>query len=125
MNEKAYQAMMKAADFIERNPGRYSFMATRVGDLNGNCPACMWGWFGFFLGFRPGGYIFKARKEAGFHGDEILYDFRHGEFEGFQRDSRMAGGLMRAFANHHRAKDALDPAFLKFRDSLTAKPLAA
>jgi hypothetical protein len=48
MSISIYNAIMKAADSIEKNPDLYNFMAIRVGTCNS--PQCMLGWIGFHLG---------------------------------------------------------------------------
>lgn len=49
-----YQAMMKAADFIEKNPHRYSFMSITVPSEFDDSVGCMIGWTNYFFGFSPG-----------------------------------------------------------------------
>lgn len=46
------EAILKAADWIEKNPHLYNFDRTRVPDCN--TPGCMVGWIGHFMGYEPG-----------------------------------------------------------------------
>jgi len=45
-----YDAIMKAADTIEKTPHLYNFQAIRVHDCN--TPQCMLGWIGHYLGME-------------------------------------------------------------------------
>lgn len=47
------QAILKAADHIERNPGQFNFMAAGVPHPCGS-PGCALGWTGHFMGCTDG-----------------------------------------------------------------------
>ena len=49
LNTTVYEALKKAADFIERNPSNYNYFSMFVPpDLNHS--GCLLGWTGYFLG---------------------------------------------------------------------------
>lgn len=118
-----YKAMMKAADFIEGNPGRYRFSGREVPDGEGSDPACMWGWTGYFLGMPKGSLNFKVAETVGDRCTASLYCFGGiGSEESLHPPSNAARQL-RAYAKHRFANEAgFDPAYLAFKDSLTEEP---
>ena len=60
-----YEAIMKAADFIERNPDRYRYMATNTPGSDGGCQACMWGWTGHFMEMPAGMRVTEVAQFLG------------------------------------------------------------
>ena len=53
-----YNAILKAADHIERNPHLYDFYRSNV--PNCGTPGCMLGWIGHFMGIPKGANIYTA-----------------------------------------------------------------
>lgn len=65
-----YDAMHKAADHIERNPGDYNFFNTFVPECG--TPGCLLGWVGLFLGRKSGSNL-EALEVVGLEGMDF-YD---------------------------------------------------
>jgi len=66
-----YEAIMKAANQIEKHPETYSFSSSEGADCG--TPGCMWGWVGFFLGIEKcDSYMAKVSDVVG-HGWEVPF----------------------------------------------------
>lgn len=49
------EAILKAADHIERNPKAFNFQSIYVPDTDCGTPGCALGWIGHYLGMRESG----------------------------------------------------------------------
>ena len=121
-----YEAIMLAADQIERDPASYRFGSLRV-PCDGE-RGCMWGHVGRALGFPQGTGIYKVSASLGV-GDEHLYNFGETRFPGFTGDPAAAAKLLRAYANEFhapkwslRALTAVDESFVQLPAFITAQP---
>lgn len=67
-----YNAIMKAADHIERSPQDFNFNAISVPSCGS--PGCALGWIGHFMGFEPNrqcGFALSAVKMLGIPRNEL------------------------------------------------------
>lgn len=99
-------AILAAADHIERNPAAYRFTATDTGD--GNCPACMWGHIGRMLGmpnftqnWDVGERVFGRKFPMTDNPTRRLYETKQNPGERPTMNAGDAAALMRRFADEH------------------------
>lgn len=95
------QALLDAADQIEREPKTYNYDSVEKPQCK--TPACMWGWVGKFLGIKTdvgSGYLYAVSEAVGFdyvdvadYGDSLGLDAR-----GNAPDAAKA---LRLFADRH------------------------
>jgi hypothetical protein len=105
-----YDAIMKAADHIERNPELFQFHRIYVPECG--TPACALGWIGFFVGSKDAtriatdgltnvGYV--AETALKIHDAGVFYAFMQ-ENAGlrWQRNAAECAAGMRLFAKRYR-----------------------
>ena len=131
-----YQAILRAADHIERQPQLFDFERTRV-PRNCRTPGCALGWIGFFAGRTEAriramlGLSFLHRGiaivtvDAG--SDPVITVSAREFYErmdrlaacDWRRDAaQCAAALRRYAATYHRA-NGFDPAYVAFREVLS------
>ena len=108
-------AILKAADHIERNPGLFSFIASHIPSDCGT-PGCAVGWINYFGGHarRAGGVINSSPLGV----DETSFYHRMNRLGfGWMHAAASAAQGLRAYADkyHPAAKPPLDRAYAKFR----------
>lgn len=101
-----YDAVMRAADHIERNPHLFNFVRSYVPDCN--TPGCLMGWVGHFMGLRTGTLAwdgvarhFGIEKETGrWHAFDDLVRRELGDegYLGYQWDVAVAAKFLRLYA---------------------------
>jgi hypothetical protein len=64
------EAILKAADHIERNPHLFRFSRTEIPDCG--TPGCALGWIGFFMGIEVGACILSTQPAIA--SDRDFYD---------------------------------------------------
>ena len=116
LNQAAYDAMMKAADFIEANPDRYDFLSVytpgdRAPSSNffDNKPSygCMIGWTGHFLEMGQGVHITAVCRAIGVSEGE-LYNFERTEEKMYWHHKAVGDAArLRAFASAHRPREVV------------------
>ena len=130
-----YQAILRAADHIERQPQLFDFERTRV---PGNCrtPGCALGWIGFFAGRTQArvramlGLSFLHRGiaivtvDAG--SDPVITVTAREFYErmdrlatcDWRRDAAQCASALRLYATTYHRADGFDPAYVAFREAL-------
>lgn len=130
------QAILKAAEHIDRSPRDFYFLHTTVPHACGS-PGCAIGWIAFFSGEKKQLHVDDALPGTlGITQDEF-YDRmtkcgggpRYG-VDNWKDNSVLCAATLRRYADKYHPAEAkattdckLDPAFLAFRDTL--KPLAS
>lgn len=131
-----YQAMMLAADQIERSPDLYDFQKVTVPECG--TPGCMIGWTGAFLGLKAGTlleYMCTPQDgvcaKIGLSDQQIFYDRLRslGETD-FHKDAKAAAKALRHYAAHYHSSERDDDrsafdAFLKRVLTPQIEPCAA
>ena len=119
-----YEAIMRAADHIERNPESYAFCCLFVpcdGELG-----CMWGHVGRALGMNNDTGNMEVANACG-TSTMRLYSFAEKSFPGYTSNPILAAKALRAYANkyHAPAKRDLIPANVReiFSRTYTARDL--
>jgi hypothetical protein len=103
------QAILKAADHIEKTPGAYQFTNNDKPDCG--TPGCMFGWVGVFAGIECGNnlaYVSEVEQALGYRvtGLAKLAD-EHG-ISGYTTCPKTAAQLLRLFAGkYHPTRDAI------------------
>ncbi len=110
-NAQIREAILKAADRIERNPDGYNFYSNGKPDCGS--PGCMMGWIGFELGFDAhpyACYVTPLRDALGFDYSDIGDMIRaakatmpHNEWHrlmNYQERATEAAEVMRLYADH-------------------------
>lgn len=127
-----YNAIMKAADHIERHPNDFNFMQWCVPGSCGS-PGCALGWIGFFAGLSgDAGSVALAmgmdpisaghqshRADMVFYGR--MYALYPGEHCGSWKNLNVLPTALRAYAERyhsHEKAPALHPGFVKLRGDL-------
>jgi hypothetical protein len=133
-----YQAILRAADHIERQPRLFDFERTRV---PGNChtPGCALGWIGFFAGRTQArvramlGLSFLHRGIAIVTvdaGSDPVITVTAREFyqrmdrlaaRDWRRDATQCANALRLYAAVYHRPDGLDPAYVAFRECLSTQ----
>lgn len=104
---KVYDAIMRAADTVERTD-RYNFFRTVVPDRGQ--PGCILGLIGENLGVPAGASITDVAQRLGYQGDYIFYravdvallQVTRGYFNNWTRDKRNAAAAMRRLALNYK-----------------------
>ena len=107
-------AILAAADHIERNPKDYDFMRWAVPD--GNCKACMLGWIGHFLGM-VGAVNNEVKRAISPDNDWDAFYCRVRDALGssrFQSDASEAAKALRLYADKYHPAEPAKP--LNFPD---------
>ena len=118
-DKKMYDAMMQAADHIEKNPESYRFQSVTTPDGGPGTKACMLGWFGHYYGLPKDEHINRPAKILGLASHGRFYPLKvehHNvmglqlpiyiedpKYQGFMKDPRVAAKLMRDFAEEKLA----------------------
>jgi hypothetical protein len=128
-----YQAILRAADHIQRQPQLFDFERTRI---PGNChtPGCALGWIGFFAGRTQArvramlGLSFLHRGIAIVTvdaGTEPVITVTAREFYermdklvagDWRRDAAQCADALRLYAATYHRPGGLDPAYVAFRE---------
>jgi hypothetical protein len=87
---KIYNAIMRAADHIDRNPGDFQFTQGIVPHACGT-PGCALGWVGHFLGTRQDTYHGVAEVDLELH-TERWYGHVGPTFAFYNRMEKISGG---------------------------------
>lgn len=94
-----YNAIMKAADHIERNPHSYNFFNSVVPECG--TQGCMLGWIGHFMGMTGANVFREVGPRLGFGRDFLAgaaIGVQHGED---LKDSTDAVRMLRRFAQRY------------------------
>lgn len=111
-----YNAIMKAADHIERNPDEFNWNHVDVPDAPGcGTPGCALGWIASFLGCTRDGLGFVAAAHALGVGDEHYIFYRRldefAPFAKWRQKASVCAFALRAYAAkyHGHEKPASPP----------------
>lgn len=129
-----YSAIMAAADFIERNPERYSYMQVDAPCKDGDGRGCMIGWIGTFMGMEKqfaGDIMEKVTGKRAWMPDTAFgIDMGQNKYLGHTRDPKIAAEMMREFAKQFSPAEIaqpiakpFEPAYVSWRSRLL-KPAA-
>lgn len=127
-NADIRQAILRAADRIEREPKSYNFM--RMYTPRGGDVACMWGWVGHELGMQPQTPNFRVASACGIPDGQTghLYEYcnrshswRFWDSTFYQTSAKSAARQMRSYAEKFYPAEKLDPDFLKWRVSFVPR----
>jgi hypothetical protein len=122
-----YRAILETAAHIEEFPQSYDYDSVRVPPECGT-PGCLIGWINFYTHTHSdarhtdGGFVISA-DALGLRDTAIFYQrmivlARDDDSPNWTRDPAMAARLLRRYAEKYHAPAALDPAYVKLRDSL-------
>jgi hypothetical protein len=109
------QAVLKAADHIERNPHLYEFYRNEVPECG--TPGCMLGWIGHFLGVKGSvGYevcpaMGLGEGQDGFirngiHELAVEESKRTNQWANYAGDAKTAARLMRLWVDRHHPAES-------------------
>lgn len=100
------EAILKAADHIERQPTSYEYVTNSKPDCG--TPGCMAGWLGHFLGVEIGGagvYSEAVAKRLGYKLSTLLDEFGRCDKSGYGYEHQIsplaAAATLRVFADKH------------------------
>lgn len=105
---KVYNAIMKAADHIERHPELFNFIEVRVPDCK--TPACAAGWISHFMGHEPVGQGITSGVT------DVAFDTPYGVFTSrmdilkkhvWRFDPKICADTMRLYAETYHSQDKL------------------
>lgn len=118
----AYEATMKAADHIERNPQLFNFSCAIVPDCG--TPGCALGWIGYFMGIEGGRSIGNAIDKLGMsdHGKQF-YDrmwWVTGKNECWRDSPQMVAEKLRLYAAKYLKPEATTPDWLAIATATNA-----
>lgn len=125
------QALLAAADRIEAHPQAYCFKYSNKPDCGS--PSCLMGWVGFFAEVKDknkragaaSGYANQVAQEVlGLTGwaHFVSLGSRLGAFSDYTQDSKLAAGMLRAYADkYHPAPVQTPPDW----NTLATEPLPA
>jgi hypothetical protein len=131
-NTQIRGAILKTADLFERKPHLYSYRNIEVPECG--TPGCMLGYIGMYLGVKKGSFVKRdvSCGALGMEPEPTLYALGHENFAGYTSDAAKAVSLLRAYANKYfpatgpeKLVDALDPAFVAFKQSFARSMEAA
>ena len=136
-----YEAIMRAADHIERNPGEFKFVATEIPVRPGcGTPGCALGWIGCFLDMRAGTSLFVGHErvperlgieptQETIFGTATFYarmkDLCFSKSDAWAFDAKMCADTLREYAEKYHAPRDLIPAGVReiFSRTYTARDL--
>ncbi len=110
------EAILKAADHIERNPAAYCFSENDMPTCG--TPGCLMGWIGFYAGVKPTSacYMGAVRKALGFdYGDigAFVRSFngnvsheRYMHLMDYQDDARVGAEVLRMYADKYHPAES-------------------
>lgn len=107
------EAILAAADHIERHPGQFTFWSCSVPDGCG-APGCAIGWIGHFMGAEHSAIGFRvAVKKLGYGESEMLFYDRMDEIAGsraWKQSAAACANTMRLYADkYHPAESPAVP----------------
>lgn len=114
------QAILKAADQIERDPGSYRWWTFDQQPCG--TPMCMFGWIGHFMGMPVGVWNTDVAKQIGLRFTDELYEFVTGPSP--DRDWRKVMKTDVVAASMRRFADARYPAPAESREPIPASVMA-
>lgn len=119
------QAILAAADWIEKYPQTYVYKLTRV-PPKGGC-GCMLGHTGVFLGIDAGESISKVEEMLGINPNDLSgpYYLRMADLMGSHPEHwnwRMAVDGLRAYANHYYPAEPSKPTGSEICLAIMARP---
>lgn len=116
-----YNAIMKAADTIERNPDLFNFMSTNAPKPECGTPGCALGWIGFHAGYKsavaPDTMAGVAKDLLGLDMSYQFYD-RMYDLKGSKQwkySANNCAAALRLYADRYHAQK---PAFTGIPDSV-------
>lgn len=127
-----YQAIMAAADHIERNPDEFNVMSIETPSAPScGTPGCALGWISFFCGVKPEGrgtgYYIHILGRLGIERDVTFYNRMDGITEDnpsvvcfgkWSRSGEACAAALRTYAEKYHGHEKFDPAYLKLRGDL-------